>query len=355
MLSRNRELRRFAATYLLLTALLAAAALIITGPQTALWVLGASVVLGAVVAWFTRKRYQAIAGLSNRLDECLHGERNVQFASACEGELAVLSNEIEKLLHRLTLTAEQLDADRELLADSLADISHQLKTPLTSLALMTELVRKRIMERGADVTEHDLVAIADRLRAIEAIEDRITWLVSALLKIARLDAGTIKLACELVDPLGVVQEAVAPLAVSFDLADVELSVDVQPDCSYRGDAAWSAEALRNVVKNCLEHTPARGTVRIRVTEDALACRIVVTDTGPGISDKDLPHVFERFYRGSTDGRGDAVNPAGVGIGLALAQSLVTAQNGTIRAGNVHDANGATVGARFEIAFFKSAV
>ena len=143
--------------------------------------------------------------------------------------------------------------------------------------------------------------------------------------------------------------------MAFDLADVRLVVDAAPGAGFEGDLSWTAEALENVLKNCLEHTPAGGEVRVSCAEDALAFRLCVEDTGPGIAPEDLPHVFERFYRG---GKGNAqsadagseVDPAGVGIGLALARSLVTAQGGSIRAGNA-----ASGGARFDVVFFKAVV
>lgn len=122
--------------------------------------------------------------------------------------------------------------------------------------------------------------------------------------------------------------------------------------------SWSVEALGNILKNCMEHTPAGGCVTVRVTQDVLACRIRVEDTGPGIAEIDLPHIFERFYRGKRGGSEEAsneVNPAGVGIGLSLAKSLVTAQGGTLTAENVRDEAGVVTGAAFTIAFFRSIV
>ena len=139
-------------------------------------------------------------------------------------------------------------------------------------------------------------------------------------------------------------------------ADVALITRIDDKASFAGDLSWSIEALQNVLKNSLEHTPAGGTVTIDVVEDPLACRLIVTDTGPGIDEEDLPHIFERFYRGSAKHAESAeVNPAGVGIGLALARSLVVAQDGRIRARNVRDADGIVTGAQFEIAFFKATV
>ena len=160
------------------------------------------------------------------------------------------------------------------------------------------------------------------------------------------------------------------LATAMDLRDVNLVLDLDEAATFVGDAPWSAEALENIVKNCMEHTPAGGTVTVTVREDALATTLAVNDTGPGIAAEDLPHIFERFYRGRDEGtRGaedsrsanglqggegadaeDVRQPAGFGIGLSLAQALVSAQGGTLRA-----ANNPEGGARFEIAFPKLVV
>ena len=307
------------------------------------------------MALFTRARYRAIALLAAQLDECLFAERPALLDGAREGELAILTNEIAKLLQKLAISVDQLERDRSLLADSLADISHQLKTPLTSLGLTTELLRKQIggLDGLAADARRDALA---RVRTIERLQNQVMWLVSSLLKLARVDAGAIKLLHAPVDAEKLVEEAYGPLAIAFDIADVTFDRTIQPGSTFDGDQGWTAEALRNVLKNCLEHTPAGGIVSVRVQEDALAFRIVVTDTGPGIAAADLPHIFERFYRGADQADGaDGVEPQGVGIGLALAKSLITAQDGRIRASNVTDETGATVGARFEIAFFKTAV
>lgn len=358
MLIRNRAFARTVIAWVALTGLLAAACAALAGPGTALWACAASIVAALPFLVLTWRRYRGIARLAARLDGQLHGERPLGFEGMREGELAILANELDKLLQRLAITTEQLEHERGVLADALADISHQLKTPLTSLSLMTELMRKRISAGAGSLTDADVADIAARLRAAERLQERIQWLVSALLKLARIDAGVVTLASAPVDAARMVDEAASGLAIAFDIADVALVADVQEGAGYRGDAHWSAEALANVLKNCLEHTPAGGTVRVEVTEDVLACRIRVTDTGPGIDERDLPHVFERFYRGrdaAAGGPGSEVNPAGVGIGLALAKSLVTAQEGRITACNATGPDGRVSGARFTIAFFKAVV
>lgn len=299
----------------------------------------------------TDRRYRALANMAANLDRVLAGERDIRLRDMSEGELAILSSEIDKVIARLNLTVDELQAEKFALSDALADISHQLKTPLTSIAISTELIRDRLSARG---DSEDLV---ERLRLIQTLQARVEDLVSALLKLARIDAGVIKLVCGDVDARELVRKSFEPLAIAFDIADVRFSADVQDGASYEGDLTWSVEALENILKNCMEHTPAGGCVSVRVTEDVLACRIRIEDTGPGIAESDLPHIFERFYRGSRDANAtpSEVNPAGVGIGLALSKSLVTAQGGTLTAENLRDENGNITGAAFNLVFFKTVV
>lgn len=299
----------------------------------------------------TNRRYHALAKMAANLDRVLAGERDIRLRDMSEGELAILSSEIDKVIARLNLTVDELQAEKLALSDALADISHQLKTPLTSIAISTELIRDRLSARG---DSEDLV---ERLRLIQTLQARVEDLVAALLKLARIDAGVIKLVRGAVDARELVRKSFEPLAIAFDIADVRFSADVQDGASYEGDLTWSVEALENILKNCMEHTPAGGCVSVRVTEDVLACRIRIEDTGPGIAESDLPHIFERFYRGSrdTDTASSEVNPAGVGIGLALSKSLVTAQGGTLTAENLRDENGNITGAAFNLVFFKAVV
>lgn len=299
----------------------------------------------------TDRRYRALAKMAANLDRVLAGERDIRLRDMSEGELAILSSEIDKVIARLNLTVDELQAEKLALSDALADISHQLKTPLTSIAISTELIRDRLSARG---DSEDLV---ERLRLIQTLQARVEDLVAALLKLARIDAGVIKLVCGDVDARELVRKSFEPLAIAFDIADVRFSADVQDGASYEGDLTWSVEALENILKNCMEHTPAGGCVSVRVTEDVLACRIRIEDTGPGIAESDLPHIFERFYRGSRDANAtpSEVNPAGVGIGLALSKSLVTAQGGTLTAENLRDENGNVTGAAFNLVFFKAVV
>lgn len=346
-LLRNEGVRRTTVTSSLVTLALA----LVANMNWGLLAAGLCLLCGAqaisLYLRLTAEHHRRIAEIAQRVDTALYEGRTVSLADMREGELAILASEVDKALSRLTLAGEELAREKASLADSLADISHQLRTPLTSLGLTLDLARKEAQAAGCP-------EVLERLRQSEQLLAQVQWLVEALLKLARIDAGAVTLAREKVDVDSLVRESAAPLAISYDIADVALELNIEAGCSFLGDRAWTREALENVLKNCLEHTPAGGRVTVNAAQDTLACRISVSDTGSGISEADLPHVFERFYRGA-DEKPSETKPAGVGIGLSLAQSLVSAQDGRITASNVTDEGGRITGARFDITFFKATV
>ena len=351
MISRNRALWWQVVAFLAVTVACAAVAWALAGMAAAIAAAVAGVVLTALFTVISCARYRQIARLAVEIDEVLHSGRAVDFSNCREGDLAVLESELSKLVARLARANADLEAEKNVLADALADVSHQIRTPLTAASLVVGKLER------AD----DAVARRRACRELESHVDRVSWLVTTLLKIAKLDAGALSFDAAPTRVRAVVDRAVAPLAATFDLHDVTLAIDVA-DEAFEGDARWTAEAVENIVKNCLEHTPAGGEVRVGAREDAVATRIVVEDTGPGIAPEDLPHVFERFYRGRRDAEANAravkggagaaapARPEGFGIGLSLAQAIVSAQDGTVRAS--HRAEG---GARFEISFPKITV
>ena len=332
-LLRNRS---FVCELALMAGALAAVAALagtLAGPGAALAALGALVVACALFWAFSARRHREIARLASEVDEVLHDGRHIAFSDYREGDLAVLKNELTKMTAALAGATERLGQEKRALADALADVSHQIRTPLTAIGLVVPAIE----------TARDDAERARALRELEGLVERVGWLVTALLKLAKADAGAIRVQAAPVDAERLVRDALAPLAGALDLRGVSVEVDVQPGATFKGDAAWSAEALGNVLKNCMEHTPAGGRIRVRASEDAVAFRLRVTDTGPGIADEDLPHLFERFYRGA--------GSEGFGIGLSLASALAAAQGGTLRAGNDRD----TGGARFDFTFPKMVV
>lgn len=347
---RNKELVRFSICFIALSCMAAIISYLFAGSNAAICVVVTAILLAAVFAAFTTARYRELSSLSTSIDAVLNGSRDLSFEGMQEGELSILANELDKMVSRLHVTADQLERESHSLADSLADISHQLKTPLTSMSIMCELMKTRVRESN-DIGAEDARYLLNKLRSVQQLQERVRWLVSVLLKLARIDAGVVQLASQQVDAASIVSDAAESLAVPFDLANVALELNLQEGCTFMGDAAWSREAILNVMKNCLEHAGESGVVRASVSQDTLACRICIEDSGPGIAPEDLPHVFERFYRGDDLSESSSTDPSGVGIGLSLAQSLVSAQGGAIKASNIIDREGTIRGARFDIVFF----
>lgn len=334
-LFRNPEIKRSVMVYAGVTAGAAAAAGIGSGPGAALLcaVLGAVfLLLHLLITW---KRYRKIAGLSGEIDRILHGEDDLLLSEYEEGELAILHNELCKVMKQMREQKERLQRDKTYLSDSLADISHQIRTPLTSIHLLLAFLR------APDLSEERRYELVGELTKLL---DRIDYLISNLLKISRLDTGTARFRRERVEVKELIRLAAEPLEVPMELRGQRLEITAAGQESYEGDLSWSAEALGNILKNCMEHTPDGGLLRIKAEENAIYTEIVVTDTGTGIDPEDLPHLFERFYKGKYSGGQN------FGIGLALARMIVTEQNGIIKAGNGRDG-----GACFTIRFYRGAV
>lgn len=281
----------------------------------------------------TYRRYRKIAALSAEIDRILHGENCMTLGNCTEGELAILKSEIYKMTVRLREQQQRMQEDKIYLADSLADVSHQLRTPLTSIHLLV-----------TRLSEPDLPP-EKRLKLIHDMKmllSRIDWLITALLKISKLDAGTVQFHAETVPLTHLLQKASEPLLVPLELHGIFLHISA--DGSFTGDTAWTSEAVGNILKNCMEHTPKNGSIRINAQENPLYTEIRISDTGSGIAKDDLPHIFKRFYKGINS------DDSSYGIGLALARMIITAQNGTIKAENLPDG-----GAAFTIRFYKGTV
>ncbi len=290
-------------------------------------------VLFAVYLISTSKRYKKICRLSDDLDKILHGQGGMTFEQYSEGELAILQSEIYKMTVRLREQQAKLIEDKTYLADSIADISHQIRTPLTSINLLVSF----LSEPG--LSEQRRLKLTKELSEMLS---RIDWLISSLLKISKLDAGAVTFKNERIPLKKIIDTACEPLLVPIELRGQELVINAEGYLS--GDLKWTCEAVGNIVKNCMEHTPAGGTLKIEAFENSIYSGITVSDTGSGIDKEDLPHIFERFYKGKNS------DDKSVGIGLALARMIVVSQNGTIKAENLPHK-----GARFSIRFYKVTV
>lgn len=292
-----------------------------------------SLLLMLIFCISTYKRYQRISSLADDIDQVLHGDSSIDFDSYSEGELSILHSEIYKMTVRLREQQQKLLSDKEYLADSLADISHQIRTPLTSINLLVE----RLSASGlTDECRHQLT------NELYELLGRIDWLITTLLKISKLDAGTVQFNKETVSLEMLINKSCAPLLIPIELRGQELIIRAEGD--FYGDSAWTSEAVGNMVKNCMEHTPDGGRIEINAVETALYSEIVIKDNGTGISPEDLPHIFERFYKGKdSDGKS-------FGIGLALSRMIIAGQKGTVKAENRKNA-----GAMFTLRFYKGTV
>src|SRR5689334_5402955 len=288
---------------------------------------------------FLLVRYQRtvsaqVAGLSVYLRQIDAGDYSLDVRDNGEGSFSLLKNDLYKVTVRLREQAELLQKDKTALSNLIADISHQIKTPLTSLGVLADLLAE-------DPPEEDRRAFVERLRAQLG---RIQWLVTAMLKLARLDAGTAALKSEPVDMRRLIERALEPLQIPLEIKKQRLVIHGGEGASFTGDLNWSAEALTNVVKNCVEHTPEGGKIEISYGENALYAEILISDDGEGIASRDLPNIFNRFYRGTN---ADGNN---VGIGLALAKAIFNAQGADI---TVHSQHG--MGTSFTIRIFRGVV
>ena len=281
----------------------------------------------------TYKRYRRIASLADDINHVLHGDNSIDFDNYSEGELSILHSEIYKMTVRLREQQQKLISDKEYLADSLADISHQIRTPLTSINLLVE----RLSASGlTDECRHQLT------NELYGLLDRIDWLITTLLKISKLDAGTVQFNKDTVSLEMLINKSCAPLLIPVELRGQELIICAEGN--FYGDSAWTSEAVGNIVKNCMEHTPDGGKIEIEAAENALYSEIVIKDNGTGISPEDLPHIFERFYKGKdSDGKS-------FGIGLALSRMIIAGQKGTVKAENRKN-----TGAMFTLRFYKGTV
>lgn len=331
---RNRELAR---------QMQASALVLLFGTVAALWFkpeAAGAVFLYGLLWWglhilWERRRYREMRSLSDQIDEILHGAERLELSHFREGDLEILRDEIQKMTVRLQEQAQQLEREKTSLADALTDISHQIRTPLTTLYLLLE----RLKSNQEDSSQKRV-----RIREAEQMLDKIGWLVTALLKMSKLDAGAVTLKPQTISLEPFLREAIRPFEVSMEVHGKTYEIRGAGEASFTGDYEWTLEAVQNVLKNGMEYTPDGGRLAIACQENPLFTEITVTDSGRGIDEEDLPHLFERFYRGKNAG------DHSFGVGLALSRMILSRENAVIRAQNAKGGGG-----QFQIRFYKTAV
>ncbi|WP_028545506.1 sensor histidine kinase [Paenibacillus taiwanensis] len=331
---RNREIQLI---------LLVMSLISLTGLVAAAFISTAAVVLVLIVALlligsgyvFTSWRYRELEQLSVYLRQISNGNDKLDVRDNQEGELSILKNDIYKVTVMLSEQRSLLQRDKRQLTDAISDISHQLKTPLTSMTVMADLLSSQDLPpvKRMEFTHHIRVQL-----------ERMDWLVSSLLKLSKIDAKTIQFKRDHIRVCELIEKALEPVWIPIDIKNQTVSIKGEDSVSFIGDFNWTVEAVINILKNGVEHTQEGGAISITFTENTLFTEIIIGDNGTGIPKEDLPYVFKRFYKGKYAAEGS------IGIGLAMTHSIVANQNGVIdvRSNSVD-------GTEFRIKFYKQVI
>jgi len=267
-----------------------------------------------------------IKKLSQDIREIING-KNIDLRVNNEGEWNILKNDIHTLAKQKNEQVDVLQRDKEVLENTLADISHQLNTPLTSMLIMIDLLEDAPPEKQAEFIQN-----------IKSGLGRTEWLVSTLLKLARLEAGAIEFSRESISFNNLVEHATTPLQIQLELKNQH--IEVIGDAMLHCDKRWTSEALTNIIKNASEHSPDGGTIRIESGKNPISTWISVTDSGQGLTTAQIAKLFRRFEASQTG--------KGYGIGLPLALAIMRGQDGDVE---VTGGGGNNTGATFTIKLF----
>jgi len=298
--------------------------------NTVLLLCGVAVLL-FVFLKYDRRKSKDIADITRTIEQINKRNYELDIDSISEDELSILKNEIYKTTVTLREAADNSNADKLNLKKSLEDISHQLKTPLTSILVMLDNI--------IDDPEMDAEVREEFIRSIKRETVNINFFVQAILKLSRFDSNTIHFIKEKTDLRALIDDVVQNVSALCDLRNITVAVEGECSAAIVCDCKWQTEAITNILKNSVDHSCDGGMVHIHCSQNTVYCMIEITDFGEGISEKDLPHIFERFYKG------DNASPDGIGIGLALSKSIIEEDNGTVSVDS--DENGT----RFKIKYF----
>ena len=267
--------------------------------------------------------------LSDYLSRIMEGQYDTmlqQSGDAC----SPLEDGIYKAVVLLREEREQAQRARQNLADHMANLSHQLKTPAASIGLTLALLKKKAW---------DVQGLEDIGRMERQVE-HLQQLVESMLALSKLDAGVLTLEQKDFDLEEMLVDAVQPFVRQMEEKGIGFEIQGADGIVLLGDFGWCSEAIGNILKNCVEHTPGQGRISIACQNNPIYTEILIRDSGGGFREADLPYLFERFYRGANSTKDSA------GIGLALSKSIIEKENGTVTA-----ENGETGGAKFCIKFY----
>ena len=273
-------------------------------------------ILSIIVFKYNHSESKKINEITKYIEEINRGNYKLNIEENTEDELSILKNELYKITIKLKEVAENSQKDKTTLKDSLSDISHQIKTPITSILIMLDNILSD--ENMPEDIKKDF--IKDIKREIVNIK----FLVKSILKLSKIDSNSIKFIKKEVFIKDIINEAVKNVSMLSELKNIEIIVLGDDSIKTICDLKWQVEAITNILKNCIEHSYENKKIYINYNQNNMYTELKIEDNGPGIDAKDLPHIFERFYKGKNS------SSDSVGIGLALSKSIIESNNGYIQ-------------------------
>lgn len=265
---------------------------------------------------YNHSESKKINEITKYIEEINRGNYKLNIEENTEDELSILKNELYKITVMLKEVAENSQKDKTTLKDSLSDISHQIKTPITSILIMLDNILSD--ENMPEDIKKDF--IKDIKRKIINIK----FLVESILKLSKIDSNSIKFIKKEVFIKDIINEAVKNVSMLSELKNIEIIVSGDDSIKTICDLKWQVEAITNILKNCIEHSYENRKIYINYNQNNMYTELKIEDNGTGIDAKDLPHIFERFYKGKNS------SSDSVGIGLALSKSIIESNNGYIQ-------------------------
>ena len=264
---------------------------------------------------YDKNKSKKIKEITKMISKINNRQFDIDINDFNEGELSILKNEISKTTTMLRQVADNSVKDKLNLKDSLGDISHQLKTPLTSITIMIDNILDN-PDMDEKTRKRFLINIKREIL-------NINFLVMSLLKLSKFDANVVKFNKESVYLKDIIIESIKNVSMIKELKNITIKVSGDDNIKLLCDFKWQVESITNILKNSIEHTSEYGTVEVNYSENKLYTRILIKDNGKGIDSDDLPHIFDRFYKGE-NGSDDSF-----GIGLSLSKTIIEKEGGSI--------------------------
>lgn len=274
-----------------------------------------SVLYMAIIFIYLKQRDKKINQITQYINEIKNRKYDLNINENSEDELSNLKNELYKITIMLKEESEISRQDKEKIKMSVEDISHQLKTPLTSIMIMLDNLKDN-PNMDEDTKQRFIFEISKQV-------DWINWLVISILKLSRLEADVVKFSNNKINVKKFIDEIIGNLEIPIEIKNQKISIEGDEDASFIGDYKWQQEAITNIIKNAIEHNKENGKITIKYEENVLFTKITIIDEGQGIAKEDLKHIFERFYKAQNS------SDNSVGIGLSLAKNIIEKNNGMI--------------------------